>query len=252
MMNTVCFGDNLYWLKRIKDKSVDLIYIDPPFNTGRSQKIHGRSYEDSFDDFIRFIAPRLIQARRILKDTGSIFVHLDYREVHYVKVYMDKLFGRHNFRNEIIWAYDYGGRSKGRWSPKHDTILWYTRGKHFTYIYEAIDRIPYLAPGLVGREKAAKGKTPTDVWWNTIVPTQGKERVGYPTQKPLAIIRRLIKVHSHTNDRCLDFFCGSGTFGVACKELGRKFLLVDQNPQAIKIIKRRLGTKNIRYLRAER
>jgi len=220
---------------------VDLIYIDPPFNTGKAQKLRGRKFEDSFDDFLEFIEPRLQEAYRILKSNGSLFFHLDYREIHYCKVLLDSIFGRECFMNEIIWAYDYGGRSKRKWSAKHDTILWYAKNpKSYTFNYEVMDRIPYMAPGLVGKEKAARGKTPTDVWWHTIVPTQGKERTGYPTQKPLGIIDRIVKVHSNPGDLLLDFFAGSGTLGEAAARLGRKFILIDNNPDAAIVMVDRL------------
>jgi len=248
MKNTICEGDNLFWLSRIKDSSVDLIYIDPPYNTGHRQKRNtDHSYEDSFSNYKKFLIPRLLEAKRILKATGSIFVQLDENEAHYVKVWLDKIFGRSNFRNEIIWAYDFGARSKKRWSNKHDSIFWYSNSNNFTFNYEAIDRIPYLAPGLCGPKKAAIGKTPTDVWWNTIVSPMGKEKTGYPTQKPLSILNRIVKVHSNKKDICVDFFSGSGSFAHSCLLNKRQFLVVDENPQAISVMRSRLG-KNIRYL----
>lgn len=234
-------GDNLQHLQSFQDKSFDLIYVDIPFNTKKTQKIHGNSYEDSYDDYIGFLEPRLKETHRILKDNGSFFLHADYREVHYVKVALDKIFGRDSFINHIIWSYDFGGRSKKKWSAKHDDILWYAKDpKNYTFNYDDIDRIPYLAPGLVGPVKAAKGKVPTTVWWNTIVPTQGKERVGYPTQKPMAIIERIVKVHSNVGDNLLDFFAGSGTFGDAALKHGRNVVLIDENPQAISVMNARL------------
>jgi site-specific DNA-methyltransferase (adenine-specific) len=235
-------GDNLPHLKNMADKTFDLIYVDIPFNTGKIQKIHGNSYKDSFDDLVGFLEPRLVEAKRTLKDSGSFFLHADYREIHYVKVHLDKLFGRENFINEIVWSYDYGGRSKTRWSQKHDTILFYAKDHtNYTFNYDAIDRIPYLAPGLVGPVKAALGKTPTTVWWNTIVPTQGKERVGYPTQKPMAILERIVKVHSNPGDNLLDFFAGSGSFGDAALKHNRNVTLIDDNPQAISVMVNRLS-----------
>ncbi len=235
-------GDNLKILKKMESGLVDLIYIDPPYNTGKSQKIHGKSYSDSYSNYLGFLGPRLIEACRILKGTGSMFVHLDYREVHYIKVELDKIFGRECFMNEIIWAYDYGGRAKKRWSAKHDNILWYVKNpKDYTFNFDEMDRIPYMAPGLVGPEKAARGKTPTDVWWHTIVPTNGRERVGYPTQKPLGILDRIVKVHSNPDDIILDFFAGSGTTGISAIRLGRSAILIDSNPQAIKVIKERVN-----------
>jgi site-specific DNA-methyltransferase (adenine-specific) len=234
-------GDNLTYLPNIESESIDLIYIDPPFNTGRTQEIHGREYKDKFDSLVAFLKPRIEQAHRILKPFGSFFLHLDYREVHYCKVMMDEIFGRDCFQNEIIWAYDYGGRSKSRWPAKHDNILWYT--KHptkYTFNLEECDRIEYMAPKLVGEEKAARGKTPTDVWWHTIVHTTGAERLDYPTQKPLGILERIIKVHSNPQDLILDFFAGTGTAGEAAAKHKRSFICIDSNPQAVEIMKRRL------------
>lgn len=260
-------GDNLDLLSGFESESFNLIYIDPPFNTGRTQtrtktkttrSINGNrvgfkgqsysteiigttSYEDKFDDFLEFIAPRIEEAFRLLSPTGSFFFHIDYREVHYCKVLIDEIFGRENFMNEIIWAYDYGARSKSRWSAKHDNILWYVKDpKDYTFNYDDIDRIPYMAPELVGPEKAARGKTPTDVWWNTIVSPTGKEKTGYATQKPLKILDRIIRVHSNPSDRVLDFFAGSGTTGEAAAINGRDCVLIDSNPQAIEVMKERL------------
>ena len=189
-----------------------------------------------------FLEPRLRQAHRLLTPTGSLFVHLDYREVHYVKVLLDGIFGRKHFINEIVWAYDYGGRPRRRWPAKHDTLLWYARDPGaYTFNYEAIDRIPYMTPRMVGPEKAARGKTPTDVWWQTIVPTTSREKTGYPTQKPLKLLERVVKVHSNPGDVVLDFFAGSGTTGEAAARHGRGFVLVDQNPAAIEVMRRRLA-----------
>lgn len=245
---TIYKGDNLPILKRFKDRSFDLIYIDPPFNTGRAQKHGLLSYEDSFLDFKKFIRPRFREAYRILRDNGSFFLHMDYREVHYCKVWLDKIFGRSSFINEIIWAYDYGARSKKKWPTKHDTILWYAKDPHnYTFNYEAMDRLPYMAPGLAGKEKAERGKTPTDVWWHTIVTTCGKERTGYPTQKPLGILNRLVKVHTNPRDKILDFFAGSGSMGEAAYFLNRNCILIDQNPQAIKVMRERFKSIKVNW-----
>ena len=265
---SIYFEDNLALLERLEPASFRLIYIDPPFNTGRAQRrkrirtvadasggdrlgFSGRSYrsevvsqasyQDRFTDFAGFIRPRLEQAHRLLTDDGALVFHIDYREAHYCKVMLDELFGRDAFLNEILWAYDYGARSKRRWSAKHDTLFIYVKDpKNYVFNFEAMDRIPYMAPGLVTPEKAKRGKTPTDVWWHTIVPTNGAERTGYPTQKPLGILRRLIAVHSEPGDHVLDFFAGSGTTGEAALELGRRCTLVDQNPQAVEVMLRRL------------
>ncbi len=249
---------------------MDLIYIDPPFNTGRdrahtrirAQRIAGagpaegrigfagaryheitigtRRFADAFDDYLAFLEPRLLEAKRVLKPTGSLYFHIDQRESHYCKVLLDHIFGRRCFLNEIIWAYDYGGRGDRRWPAKHDALFLYVKDpRRHTFNLDAVDRIPYMAPGLVGPEKAARGKTPTDVWWHTIVPTSGPERTGYPTQKPLGILRRIVTVSSNPGDLVLDFFAGSGTTGAACLELGRRFILVDDNPEALEVMARR-------------
>jgi site-specific DNA-methyltransferase (adenine-specific) len=264
----IVLGENLRVLAGIPDGAVDLVYVDPPFNTGRrqsrarirverdpagdrtgfggvryrSERVAGEGYDDHFDDFLAFLAPRLREAHRVLAPTGSLFVHLDCREVHYAKVMLDGIFGRDSFVNEIVWAYDYGARSRRRWSAKHDNLLWYAKDpRRYTFAYERIDRIPYMAPALVGAEKAARGKTPTDVWWHTIVPTNGREKTGYATQKPLGILRRIVEVHSNPGDLVLDFFAGSGTTGEAAARAGRRFLLVDSNPRAVEIMRKRLA-----------
>ena len=274
-MNRILHADNLATLGELASASIPLIYVDPPFNTGRRQTraqlrttrdpagdrtgfgghryrtehlpspTGPAGYADTFDDLPAFLRPRLEQAHRILSPTGSLFFHIDYREVHYCKVLLDTIFGRACFQNEIIWAYDYGARATRRWPAKHDTILWYTRHPDlYTFNLDATDRIPYMAPGLVGAEKAARGKTPTDVWWHTIVSPTGKEKTGYATQKPLGILERIVRVHSNPGDTVLDFFAGSGTTGEAAAKNGRSFLLIDQNPDAIAIMHRRLA----RYL----
>ncbi len=208
----------------------------------RTESVSTMSFSDLHDDYLAFLQPRLVEAHRLLKPTGSMYVHLDYREVHYCKVLLDGIFGRECFVNEIIWAYDYGGRSKRRWPTKHDTILFYARDPAlYHFDLEAADRIPYMAPSLVGPHKAALGKLPTDTWWHTIVPTSGPERTGYPTQKPLGILRRIIAVSSRPSEVVLDFFAGSGTTGVAAAELGRRFMLIDNNPEAIRVMRSRLG-----------
>ncbi len=266
--NLVVLGDNCDFLPLLPDKSMKLIYIDPPFNTGRQQArqslkttrsengtrigFKGQTYEtvkgtlarydDVFIDYWAFLEPKLEHAWRLLTDDGTFYLHLDYREVHYAKVLLDSLFGRENFLNEIIWAYDYGARSKSKWPTKHDNILVYVKSpEHYTFNNAAVDREPYMAPGLVTPEKAALGKLPTDVWWHTIVSPTGKEKTGYPTQKPEGILRRIIQASSDEGDWVLDFFGGSGTTGAAAVRLNRKFVLIDKNPDAISIIRSRLG-----------
>ena len=272
--NEVINGENLAALKSMPDESFQLIYIDPPFNTGRSQVRTNRSsissttgnlgfqgkryeqvvksvlsYDDDFADYWAFLEPRLIEAYRLLNESGTIYLHLDYREAHYAKVLMDALFGRECFLNEIIWAYDYGGKSKSRWPAKHDTILVYVKNpaKYF-FDSATVDREPYMAPGLVTPEKVARGKLPTDVWWHTIVSPTGKEKTGYPTQKPLGILRRIISASSRPGDRVLDFFAGSGTTAQAAFELKRQFVVVDQNPESIEVITSRLNALGVEYV----
>ena len=280
MKNKICFGDNLSILREMPDESVALIYIDPPFNTGKAQartrlstrasesgdrvgfqgkryetvKLGSLEYNDLFDDFLAFLEPRLVEAYRVLSPTGSLYFHIDYREVHYCKVLLDQIFGRASFLNEIIWAYDYGARTRRKWPAKHDNILWYAKDPElYTFNYDEIERIPYMAPGLVGPEKAARGKLPTDTWWHTIVPTNGKEKTGYPTQKPLGILRRIIKASSNPGETVLDFFAGSGTTGAACLELGRNFILVDDNPQAMAVMAERFkGQPDIEWIHYNR
>ena len=307
-------GENAEVLATLPRGFARLIYIDPPFNTGRKQErqrmrvraaddggrvgfggrrydvehVDSPAYQDAFDDYVGFLLDRveaalpcltedgslyatrsdeartLFRIRRVedgwsgpenlteqygltgtypcLTEDGSLFVHLDYREAHYVKVALDRLLGRERFQNEIVWAYDFGGRPKRKWPAKHDTIFWYVLDpKRYVFCFEAMDRIPYMAPGLVGAEKAARGKTPTDVWWHTIVPTTGKEKTGYPTQKPLGVLERIIKVHTEPGDTVLDFFAGSGTTGEAAARNGRGFVLIDEHPDAIAIMSERLA-----------
>lgn len=264
--NTVHHADNLALLGEMPDECVPLIYIDPPFNTGKTQsrtqiaverdengdrtgfggrryrtrEIVSRAWQDEFDDYLGFLEPRLQEARRVLAPDGSLYFHIDYREVHYVKVLLDAIFGRKSFINEIIWAYDYGGRSRTRWPAKHDNILFYAKDPdNYTFNREEVDRIPYMAPGLVSKEKREKGKFPTDTWWHTIVSPTGNEKTGYPTQKPLGILRRIVAASSNPGDLVLDFFAGSGTTGAAALELGRRFCLVDNNPEAVEVMRER-------------
>lgn len=234
-------GDNLEIMKRMNDSQFQMVYLDPPFNTGNTQKLGALSYEDRFFDYWDFLSPRLVEAWRLLKDTGTLYLHLDYREVHYAKVELDKIFGSECFLNEIIWAYDYGARATKKWPTKHDNILVYVKNPR-TYYYnnEEVDREPYMAPGLVGPEKAARGKLPTDVWWHTIVPTNGKERTGYPTQKPEGIIRRMMTASTRRGDWVLDPFAGSGTTGAVAIKTGREYVLIDNNPMAFDLIEKRL------------
>jgi site-specific DNA-methyltransferase (adenine-specific) len=263
----VVAADNLIVLPKLPDGAFDLVYMDPPFNTGRAQARHtlavhaddggprvgfgGRryssrllrslSYADEFEDYLAFLEPRLARARELLAPHGTLYFHIDYREAHYCKLLLDELFGRDAFLNEIIWSYDYGAKTRRRWPAKHDTILAYVRtpGAHH-FDADAVEREPYMAPGLVGPEKAARGKRPTDVWFHTIVPTNGREKTGYPTQKPEGVLRRLVAASSRPGGWCLDPFAGSGTLGAVCRQLGRRFVLVDESSVAIDVMRRRL------------
>ncbi len=277
-MRRVIHADNLEVLTRLPGDSVPLIYIDPPFNTGRTQEraqlrtvrspegdrtgyqghryltseIARRSFADAFDDFLQFLEPRLIEAHRVLAANGTLYFHIDYREAHYCKLLLDGIFGRESFLNEIIWAYDYGGRTRRRWPAKHDTILVYVKDPaNYVFNTDEVEREPYMAPGLVSPEKAARGKLPTDVWWHTIVSPTGKEKTGYPTQKPLGVLRRIIAASSSPGDLVLDFFAGSGTTGVAALELQRDFLLVDSSETAIAAMTERFaGVPGVEFLDA--
>lgn len=263
----VLHGDNLQRIRSLPDGAFRLIYLDPPFNTGRTQSrqalstqrsaegdrigfagrsyqtIKGQlySYDDRFADYWEFLQPRLREAWRLLDERGTLYLHLDYREAHYAKVALDALFGRDSFLNELIWAYDYGGKTKRRWPAKHDTILVYVKNPE-TYYFDsaAVDREPYMAPGLVTPEQAARGKLPTDVWWHTIVPTRGRERTGWATQKPEGVLRRIIQASSAPGDWVLDFFAGSGTTGAVAAQWGRRFVLVDEHPDAVALMRKRL------------
>ncbi|MGO9488991.1 MAG: DNA-methyltransferase [Solirubrobacteraceae bacterium] len=264
----ILLGENLALLPSLAEGSFQLVYLDPPFNTGRVQArrtlrtvadpdggrigFKGRryrtellersSYRDSFDDYLAFLAPRLEQARRLLSVEGTLYFHIDYREAHHCKLLLDEIFGRDCFLNEIIWAYDYGARAKRRWPAKHDTILVYVRDSdRYHFDSEAVDREPYMAPGLVTPEKAARGKLPTDVWWHTIVPTAGGEKTGYPTQKPEGVLRRIVQASTRPGDWCLDCFAGSGTLGAVAAQLGRRYVLIDSSPEAVRVMRRRLA-----------
>ena len=270
----VVHADNLEVLASLPDASFDLVYVDPPFNTGKRQtrthlktvrsedgdrtgfggnryttvRVGESSFADAFDDYLGFLEPRMVHAYRVLKPTGALYLHLDYREVHYCKVMLDGIFGRKNFQNEIIWAYDYGARSTKKWPAKHDTILYYAKNAETVFFdLSEVDRIPYMAPGLVGEEKAARGKLPTDTWWHTIVSPTGKEKLGYSTQKPIGVLRRIVKASCPRGGMVLDFFAGSGTTGAAALEHDCGFLLVDESPEAIEVMKRRFAGADVKF-----
>jgi DNA modification methylase len=276
--NLVIAGENAVALAKLPPRSFDLIYMDPPFNTGRAQARqtlevkaddHGErvgfggrryrsrllrslSYDDAFGDYLGFLEPRLVRCRELLAEDGTLYFHVDYREAHYCKLLLDELFGRDAFLNELIWAYDYGAKPRRRWPAKHDTILVYARtpGMHH-FDTDSVEREPYMAPGLVSVEKAKRGKRPTDVWFHTIVPTNGREKTGYPTQKPEGVLRRIVAASSRPGGWCLDPFAGSGTLGAVCAQLGRRFVLIDNNPSAVEVMRRRLsGTGPPRLLQS--
>jgi site-specific DNA-methyltransferase (adenine-specific) len=267
--DAVMLGDNLELMPVLADESFQLVYLDPPFNTGSTQRrrtlataacpdgdrvgFGGRryvsrllsesSYRDEFEDYLGFLEPRLREVRRLLNPTGTLYFHIDYREAHYVKLLLDELFGRDCFLNEIVWAYDYGARPRRRWPAKHDTILVYVKDRErYWFDSETVEREPYMAPGLVTPEKAARGKLPTDVWWHTIVSPTGREKTGYPTQKPEGVLRRIVHASSRPGDWCLDPFAGSGTLGAVARKLGRHFVLIDSSAEAVEIACARLET----------
>ncbi|MFL5818369.1 MAG: DNA-methyltransferase [Conexibacter sp.] len=266
--DTIHHAENMAVLPQLPAEAFQLVYIDPPFNTGETQSrrtlamvpdadggdrtgFKGRRYRtrllaesryrDTFEDYLAFLEPRLREAHRLLRASGTLYFHIDYREAHYCKLLLDELFGREQFLNELIWAYDYGARTRRRWPAKHDTILVYVKDAD-AYLFDsaAVDREPYMAPGLVTPEKAAKGKLPTDVWWHTIVATNGREKTGYPTQKPEGIVRRMVQASTREGDWCLDFFAGSGTLGAVAAQLGRRYVLIDESADAVAVMRRRL------------
>ena len=267
-MEGIVHGDNLPLLRGLPDACVQLVYADPPFNTGRTQErrtlatvaapdgdrtgfggrryattlLERSSYGDRFDDYLAFLEPRLQELRRVLHPEGTLYLHLDYREAHSAKLLLDELFGRECFLNELIWAYDYGAKPRRRWPQKHDTILVYVRDRErYLFDADAVDREPYMAPGLVTPEQRERGKRPTSVMWHTIVSPTGREKTGYPTQKPEALIRRFVQASSRPGDLCLDPFAGSGTLGAVAAKLGRRYLLIDESAEAVAVMRARLG-----------
>jgi site-specific DNA-methyltransferase (adenine-specific) len=260
-------ADNLALLRALPDGCVDLAYADPPFATGGERRLTsirtgsgdlarrgfgGRDYRYEVvsdvswaDDLplpehLEALRARIVEVHRVLAAHGSLYLHVDWRTAHHARLILDEVFGGERFLNEIVWAYDYGGRPRDRWPRKHDTILWYAKGDEWRFEREAIDRIPYMAPGLVGPERAARGKLPTDVWWMTIVPPGSRERTGYPTQKPVRLLERIVAASSRPGDLVLDPYAGSGTTAVAAQRLDRRWLLVDRNPEAVAIARARL------------
>jgi site-specific DNA-methyltransferase (adenine-specific) len=264
--NCVHHGQALNFLQSLDDSSIDLIYTDPPFGTGDMQTMSRKKagtviskieYSDKFSNYMEFLEPHLWEMHRVLKDTGTMYLHLDWRWVHYAKVVCDEIFGYDNFLNEIIWSYNFGGRGKDRFPQKHDTILVYAKelGKH-TFNWDDIDRIPYAAPALqyAGRTKEeaekriAEGQVPTDVWSMSIVGTASKERIGYPNQKPLKLIKRIIAASSNPNDIVIDPFVGSGSTAGAAIEMDRRFIVNDASQHAIDTMKKRFANNSVNFV----
>lgn len=279
MKNQLLLGDNLEIMREMESESVDLIATDPPFNSGidygeftdkwewnresdlayyhawinsdsvqvtkTMQGLFGFLGESSRMAYLIFMCLRLSEMHRLLKSTGSLYLHCDQSASHHLKIILDAIFGTDQFRNEIIWAYDYGGRSKKMWPRKNDRILFYTKSDTYVFNYDDIDRIPYTSYMCKSLDKLKKGKVPTDVWWNTIVPTNSKERTGYPTQKPTKLYDRVITASSNVSDIILDPFCGSGTTLVSAHNLGRYYIGIDQNATAIQETTDRLSQMNL-------
>ncbi len=260
MCNYLICDDCLNVLRSLPDESIDLIYIDPPFCTQsrRNTTKDSHRYEDYWSEglkgYLEFLTPRLEEMRRVLKMSGSIFIHLDYRTVHYVRVELDRIFGGRNFMNEIIWSYRTGGVGRRWFSRKHQNILVYAKklGQHkFRVIREG----KFRTDGLNYDEKGKPYKTTrkgrlyfnpagpvlTDVWDIPFLSTVGKERTGYPDQKPIELLLRIIRAVTDENDMVADFFVGAGTTLHAAEILNRRWLGVDINPLAVKLSGRRLN-----------
>lgn len=254
-------GDALDDITRWPDGVLDAIYIDPPFGTGvvRRGRGPGHAYADRADDpdaFVAWLLPYLEHARRALRAAGSLFVHLDYRAVHYVKVALDRLFGRARFVNEVAWCYAVGGKSRRGFGRKHDTILWYARGPDHAFYPDAV-RVPRRGgshmrlvldgdtpvqektdrrTGRVYRYPVAAGKVPED-WWTDIETLNHSdgERTGWPSQKPERLVERLLAAVTVPGDRVADWFVGSGTTAAVAQRTGRGFVTFDNAPGAIAV-----------------
>jgi len=259
----VC-GDAFAEASRIADGALDAIYIDPPFGTGIVRTGRGHRYADRADDpdaFVAWLSPLLVESRRVLAAHGSMFVHLDYRAVHYVKVALDRLFGRERFVNEIVWCYAVGGKGRRGFGRKHDTILWYARGADWAFFPDAV-RVPRRggshmrvvldgdAPiqektdrktGRVYRYPVAAGKVPED-WWADVetLNHSDRERTGWPSQKPERLVERIIRAVTEPDDRVADWFAGSGTTAAVAQRLARRFITVDREAAAIDVCVARL------------
>ena len=256
---TFCM-DNLELLKQLPDNSIDLIYCDILYNTGKKFK----DYDDKLgtpQQAIEWYKPRLVEMKRVLKDTGSIYLQMDCRLVHYMKVEMDNIFGLKNFRNDIIWCYNTQGYSKSKYSSKHDNILFYTKTNKYSFNMESIrekepspssikryqkeiDKNGYYIDSKSGKKVyQLKGSPPLDWFFMSVLPHAHKENTGYNTQKPKVLLERIIKASSNEGDIVADFFMGSGTSMVVAKELGRNYIGCDINPKAVEITNERLNNK---------
>lgn len=254
--NVVYLSEASRLMSELSEGSIDLIYADPPFGTNNRQRSGDLSYSDSFDDYVQFIKEHAAHLQRVLNDSGTAYVHLDYRWVHYAKVELDLTFGRENFLGEIVWSYNFGGRGKNFFAKKHDTILVYAKQKgHHVFNYDDIDRIPYKAPEMqyVGRSREeaerriAAGQVPTDVWDIPIIGTNSRERVGYPTQKPTSLIRRIVVASSPVGGVVLDPFCGSGTTAIVAASVGRRFIVCDKSEDAVRVTGERLTHAMVQF-----
>jgi DNA modification methylase len=252
---------------RWRDGSIDAIYIDPPFGTGIVRHGRGHRYADRADDpdaFVEWLAPLLAEGRRVLAPTGSLFVHLDYRAVHYVKVALDRIFGREHFVNEVVWCYAVGGKSRRGFGRKHDTILWYARGADWAFYPDAV-RVPRRGgshmrvvreggvavqektdrkTGRVYRYPVPEGKVPED-WWADIetLNHSDRERTGWPSQKPERLVERVLRAVTVPGNRVADWFAGSGTTAVVAQRLARRFVVCDREPAAIEVCRARLAAQ---------
>lgn len=252
-------GDNLDWLAELPDESVDLVYLDPPFFSNRVYEViwgdeaEVRSFEDRWEGgihhYVGWMKDRAEHLHRVLKQTGSFYLHCDWHASHYLKVMLDDVFGYRNLRNEIAWCYRGGGVPRTAFARKHDTIFFYAKGKKNTFNPQYV---PYSesTKQVTGRRGRRVNDTPIDLnrgahmpdWWTDInsLQTWQRERLGYPTQKPEALLERIVAASSNAGDIVLDPFCGCGTTLTVAERMKRRWLGIDISPTAIEIVRRRL------------
>lgn len=271
--NVIIKDDSFHVMKNMKEKSIDMIYLDPPFYTQNEHKLYSSktgeeySFQDKWsdmDEYLSYMSVRLAECKRILKDTGSIFVHCDRNASHYLKVVLDKIFGMSNFQSEIVWAYKRWSNSKKGLLNQHQVILFYSKTKDFKFhtVYTDysettnIDQIlqermrdkngkavyKYDESGNIVVGQSKKGVPLSDVWEIPFLNPKAKERVGYPTQKPIVLLERIIQLVTDMGDVVLDPFAGSGTTLVAAKMLNRKFIGIDISSEAVKLSEERLAS----------